>query len=676
MKRNILCILIVIVAFSTSAQQSWERKYAPLMTKFNYMDKIGGRLFICAGENYGNNDYGYYSDDNGDSWNKIPELNATFAIVNLSGTLYACSHDTLFRSVDNGTTWIPHDTLTPGSVSSFKENNGYFYIADKYRYRFYMSADTGSTWQEINPVGYNSILDFAAENGNIFIYRSSTDEFMYSPDNGMTFSTIPLPFIPFNFDFLTLKNSILYAGCDKGFFISNDLGSSWTREVTGLSGQDTNIAHTLIRDSTIYICTAYGNIFRSALSPISWTQIGSRSFYYAPYFFDAGTEYLIGTDRGFYRSTDNAISWSLHNKGIEPNTIPYSLSGNAGEVWAGSDRGTARSTDAGNTWSEILTTGENIYVYTDTIITIDRWGVMQRSFDNGLSWGFSQPVSGSQLRSFTVKNSAWYLGTSTGLYTSDDYGDNWTRRDIDSTLAGESTYSVYKDDNGTLFVALVWNVYRSTDDGSSWQLIPSLLTSPDEAGFYREGSLLYFWSRFQGIYRSSDNGLTWSPVNNGLSGYDIKQLTSYNSELYIVDGYNYYGGFISKGIYRLNDTTWVPFDTTMQNITMLGAGAGGLFIGVDSKGVYKLAIAGTGINDSVAEETELIIFPNPAEDLITIRCPKMKNARICNLLGQVCWFSDVKTDELSISLANKPRGVYFVEIDTGSRKLVKKVVKE
>src|SRR5688572_23212173 len=106
MKKNILLYFyIIFCTIHGFSQQTWEKKSAPLLTKFNYINKIGTRTFVCAGRNMGNNNYAYYSDNEKNGWTRIPELCSTFKIIDIAETLYACSHDTMFKSLDNGNTW-------------------------------------------------------------------------------------------------------------------------------------------------------------------------------------------------------------------------------------------------------------------------------------------------------------------------------------------------------------------------------------------------------------------------------------------------------------------------------------------------------------------------------------------------------------------------------------------
>ena len=71
------------------------------------------------------------------------------------------------------------------------------------------------------------------------------------------------------------------------------------------------------------------------------------------------------------------------------------------------------------------------------------------------------------------------------------------------------------------------------------------------------------------------------------------------------------------------------------------------------------------------------IHPNPTTSLVTITGENLRQAEVINLLGQKLLSIQGEGNELRISLAALPTGVYFVNVtDEKGRKCVRKVVKE
>jgi hypothetical protein len=77
--------------------------------------------------------------------------------------------------------------------------------------------------------------------------------------------------------------------------------------------------------------------------------------------------------------------------------------------------------------------------------------------------------------------------------------------------------------------------------------------------------------------------------------------------------------------------------------------------------------------------TQLEVYPNPAHDLINVSLNGQESfaVTVTNILGSVVSSeSSLKGESVSISLAGKPRGVYFVTVSAGNEKITKKIIVE
>ena len=90
-------------------------------------------------------------------------------------------------------------------------------------------------------------------------------------------------------------------------------------------------------------------------------------------------------------------------------------------------------------------------------------------------------------------------------------------------------------------------IYRSTDMGAHWKLLSNGMTNPDIQAFAFSGSYTFVGTA-GGVYRSTDNGNTWDSV--GLSNKSISSFLVYDN--YIFAGTFGGGVFISSD----NGTTW------------------------------------------------------------------------------------------------------------------------
>jgi photosystem II stability/assembly factor-like uncharacterized protein len=148
-------------------------------------------------------------------------------------------------------------------------------------------------------------------------------------------------------------------------------------------------------------------------------------------------------------------------------------------------------------------------------------------------------------------------------------------------------------------------VYRSTDDGVTWQSAFNGLTGrgPGAYAFAGVGSRV-FMSTGVGIAMSTDQGLTWNPANNGLPqlGSYISDFTVKNSGMIFAAG--------SEAIYRSNDSgaTWAKCtagltDSLMSSLlstpTYLFAGTyeSGIFRSTNDGTTWQLASTGLASDD-------------------------------------------------------------------------------
>lgn len=108
---------------------------------------------------------------------------------------------------------------------------------------------------------------------------------------------------------------------------------------------------------------------------------------------------------------------------------------------------------------------------------------------------------------------------SAGVYLSSDGGNSWTK--TTGTMAGSTYADTLMVVGNTILAgrnASNGILYRSTDNGASWQLATGLPASGNVTMFARDGSTLYAQEAVNGPYKSTDDGATWSLINSGLDG--------------------------------------------------------------------------------------------------------------------------------------------------------------
>ena len=123
----------------------------------------------------------------------------------------------------------------------------------------------------------------------------------------------------------------------------------------------------------------------------------------------------------------------------------------------------------------------------------------------------------------------------------------------------EAPLAKWKD---TLYIMLANELFASTDDGQTWDLVHAL---PD-VHYFAIGLILTdqaFYAAFEdGIFRSEDNGKTWQAINDGLmigNMGDIRSIINIQDTLFVGTG---------NGLYRLSADSWqrVAFPVSVGRI--------------------------------------------------------------------------------------------------------------
>lgn len=264
--------------------------------------------------------------------------------------------------------------------------------------------------------------------------------------------------------------------------------------------------------------TATDYIYRSLDSGATWAPItaaGSRIWLKAT-ISDDGTKLAADTTAGLYNSTDSGATWTLRPITLSPGDHP---SGTYGALNASADGMKLLifitnddlcggyfyvSSNAGTTWTStgIYECGAVALVSADgtKMLAISRYGYINRSSNGGTSWTQNAPAIG---------------------------GNNWAiafTTTISSTNLSFLTLSVSSS-----------GIWRSTDNGLTWTVIPSLPTTYYATASSANGRIQYAApSGVSGlVYASTDYGVTWSARTGTGSRTWRSIVTSDNGEFVV-----------------------------------------------------------------------------------------------------------------------------------------------
>ena len=240
--------------------------------------------------------------------------------------------------------------------------------------------------------------------------------------------------------------------------------------------------------------------------------------------FNVSSHIILGTSRGVYRSTDGGLTWTslgLQNKSV----LAVQVQSN-GTIFAGTDTSFYKSTNDGGTWQQIdlggvlssvpsLLIDSSGTVYAGTASA----GIFQ-STDVGVTWTqLGSGVQGKVQWLTKDKVGRFFAGTSHALFRSTNNGQSWEEKA--SGISAVTCYGFASTSGAEIYAATHRGILRSSDYGSSWNLVYSSSANTPRAIVGKSNGVV-FAGMASGMVKSTDNGITWN--SSGLTGIDVRAL--------------------------------------------------------------------------------------------------------------------------------------------------------
>jgi type IX secretion system substrate protein len=480
--------------------------------------------------------------------------------------------------------WTAVGSIPGGRVNDILTVGETLYAATSGVFR---STDYGSTWEAIGLEG-KEILSLAmsgpfliagAGYGSGGIFRSS--------DQGHTWEN-PVSGCCEIISSIAVNDSVVYAGSNEyRIWVSTDYGGSWENKGTpsyGWGMSDVGFA-----GPYAFALTGYHNVVRSAIMSSNWTNIGIPAS--VRELFSSDSTIFIITTSGVYSSTNYGDSWGQIGTGLPAEAHDLCMIDDSLFALAGND--IYRSNDRGESWllhtsvpyeaGPTVLTGKKMLLIAGT----EGSGVYI-SRDGGATWDKPGIMVPAGLTSLLSTGEDLLVGTSGGIYRSDNYGDSW----IPSRVGMNSnSVSAISSNSSAIFVATWGSLYRSTDTGKSWTSLP-LLYYHDNV--YARGKWIFVnasgdgeWTTPRFAYVSNDGGDSWTSVDS-LAGF--WEFTSTDSTIFAGSGRDMecwrICGYPSPewGVYVSRDegTTWERTSFPVQQVSALAVQ--GKFIAAASVG--------------------------------------------------------------------------------------------
>jgi photosystem II stability/assembly factor-like uncharacterized protein len=605
----------------------------------------------------------FKSTDKGETWTATNGGLTDFSIMAIavdprdSRTLYSSTMNVgIFKSTDGGQTWaralsafpdfsvvtLAIDPINAGTVYAGTTGAGVF-----------KSTDGGYNWTAVN-VGLSgkdtsfgeSIAALAIDRRNPMTVYAGTyfDGVFKTINGGQTWTPVNrgLPFLSLNTLAIDPQNAnVLYAGIYEGGFSriwkTVDGGGNWNL-VTGIGLPQFNVLASLVADpnkrETIYVVGYLSSgsmatgIFSSTDGGQSWTVLSDVPDSQIPPLaidaHDSSTIYAGSTNSGMYKSTDGGNTWIHSSRGIsavDVHGITVDRS-NPRTVYASTSQGVFKSTDGGGTWMLKFSDPRDYPVVIDpsnpATIYVPGGGVL-KSTDGGDSWRYL--VGGGSVVALAIdpnKPETLYAGevnypfgppvTGNGVDRTDDGGETWRPANGGLPTSGIAFgfLAVDPKNSATVYAATFWNswwpsgrVYRTTDGGTTWELINDEPPITAMALDTQKAGLIYAGTAGKGLLRTVDGGDTWVSLDNVLKDRSITALAVSDT------GTVLYAGAADGGIFRSADDgiTWAQLNIglTMPGIQSLAVdpqNAETVYAGTPG-GIFKLTTLNSALDVDV-----------------------------------------------------------------------------
>ena len=269
--------------------QDWGEEWHPMTSR------LPGRVraFACMGPRAfaAGVDGVYHSTDHGYSWSRMATWSGGEATTIITSSyfpvepvIFAGTNNSLYRSRDAGVSWqrIGGDAIQ-GAVSFISWPGPALFVATSRG--LFRSDDGGDTWAELEeglpnaPVLSMAMSRFFGQDPIAFV--GTDGEGIYrTRDGGKTFESIEGP--GKRVFGLLWWGASLFAGTDRGAFVSVNLGEEWESLADETEGIDVYTIHVPAPDSP------------------------------------TGGDIILGTERGVYKSSTGGLSWRHLTNGLEP----------------------------------------------------------------------------------------------------------------------------------------------------------------------------------------------------------------------------------------------------------------------------------------------------------------------------------------------------------------------
>ena len=419
----------------------------------------------------------------------------------------------------------------------------------------FRSTDMGNSWQRITPKAMqDSNFELTAVGNAVFCIHLVDGRVFQSTDAGDSWRMFNTNLINQRIlSIAAVSDNTLYVGTQNGVFRSTDGGGSWTKSTTGIT--DTDSGELVSFGKALWTVTGDG-IVKSVDGGDSWVPVNDG---------------LIANDWAGVAGSKGLLLWAGAKLAVSGGKLYAATCKSDSNYWNPDTSGIYYLAEDEKSWRPIhtnmpssvgsldrlLISGETFYVVGHG--RLYRWRVGEdRWTDLGLRVLDEEGLA--------VSGKTVYVAREDGkLLHSGDEGDTWTdvsqrlpnwnlqsKRNykqfiydlhfVGETIYAGSDYRILRltDGDGTEHYDVFYRVYRSTDDGETWESVIDGLPSGDLNIQFVYGTTLY-GANAHGIFRLRHGADSWERIAPIRS--DVMSL--------VFDGTTFYIATTKQGVFRL-----------------------------------------------------------------------------------------------------------------------------
>lgn len=190
----------------------------------------------------------------------------------LNGDMLAGTNYGMYKSTDNGTTWLKMENDSIGTATCFFLQTDGKVLYGTYNKGIFTSSDKGNSWFNLGLQNLNISSISVDETGKIFVGTRGIGIFVSTPNYDWQEANPEFNYKTFPSLFIKSKD-IIFAG-DDGVYRSDDGGRSWSLKINGLGYWS---VQSLLVNKNGNLCagTDQGGFFLSSNNGESWIKLNN-----------------------------------------------------------------------------------------------------------------------------------------------------------------------------------------------------------------------------------------------------------------------------------------------------------------------------------------------------------------------------------------------------------------